>query len=311
MSLLIILVGASFRLGGNKNLNLGSDESYSEQKLACESHVKLAEHIKAKLNVSASFLIDTYSTKFSEDLKTWYSPFPTTFHSHKPFQSYPWLLEHAISIIPGTYHAYDGLLFVRLDLFLQSEFISNFKVFDKVMFSHVLYLATANHRPVVNDLILFIPRQHYGYLASNTVSLNHCSYNRYSASDIGFFVSTRHDSDSAKDWNPLYRIVNRPEAPRICTAPVDGEGFKWWCSHHFPKKFGSEEHCPGAESLSRFPGNWADDDQCPKLPMDEGNESHCGGDSNIEFLDMSPGCRSCVDSYLKILLAMVWSILII
>jgi hypothetical protein len=30
--------------------------------------------------------------------------------------------------------------------------------------------------------------------------------------NISYFVNTYHDSDSEKDWNPLYKIANRPES---------------------------------------------------------------------------------------------------
>tara|TARA_Y100000741_G_C18219189_1_gene545108 strand:- start:1114 stop:1323 length:210 start_codon:yes stop_codon:yes gene_type:complete len=33
-------------------------------------------------------------------------------------------------------------------------------------------------------------------------------------SEISVIIKTFHDSDSQKDWNPIYKIVNRPESKK-------------------------------------------------------------------------------------------------
>jgi len=252
MSVLVILVGAAFRWGGQSNLSIGSSESFPDQKMACESHLDLARHLSS-LGLTTRFLVNSYTSQYDSVLKSWYPP-DTTWRLHNPFKGYQWLLDDAVSSIPDDMlYTYTGILLIRIDLFVKPEFIAKFELYDKVMFPQAtprLYFEmTLNKRPTVSDMILFIPARHFGYLASKSVSLHECSYNDYNSSDIGFMIRSRHEADSAKDWNPLYRIVNRAEAPNLCD--------RGWL-----------DHCPGTDSLSAFSGIWDDDPICSKLPND-------------------------------------------
>lgn len=48
MNSLLILFGESFRLGGHRNRNRGSEESYRQQINASLSHIKFIESLKKK-----------------------------------------------------------------------------------------------------------------------------------------------------------------------------------------------------------------------------------------------------------------------
>ena len=45
---LLILFGESFRLGGQGNRNIGSEESYEEQIKAAKSHINFISNLKRK-----------------------------------------------------------------------------------------------------------------------------------------------------------------------------------------------------------------------------------------------------------------------
>jgi len=60
--------------------------------------------------------------------------------------------------------------------------------------------------------MLYVPSQYYEAFHDNKVHLHHDCYEEYPTyMPVGFMVATYHDSDSEKDWNPIYKIVNRPE----------------------------------------------------------------------------------------------------
>jgi len=72
-----------------------------------------------------------------------------------------------------------------------------------------------NH-PRVNDMILFIPNKYYKYI--NKIIISHDTWydlinnTDLTYNDLDTMINTYHDSDSFKDYNPLYYIVNRSES---------------------------------------------------------------------------------------------------
>jgi hypothetical protein len=63
--------------------------------------------------------------------------------------------------------------------------------------------------------MLFIPKKYYKYIPN--ISCDHNTWRNLMKNtdltydDLDTMINTYHDSDSSKDYNPLYYIVNRPE----------------------------------------------------------------------------------------------------
>jgi hypothetical protein len=236
--ILIILTGAVFRYGEQHNQSLGDALSFEDQKAASMSHMALARHIKEKYSVTSDFLVDTYTTAFDDTFKSWY-PEGSLINFHRPFKTYPWLLNTAVSRIADL-DAYSGVLFVRGDLFLKPLFFDKFKMFEKITFSFGIARKfnskNKNARPRVADLILYVPSKHFGVMAMKTISLTHESYDHYDAHSIEFMTDTTHDSDTGKCWNPLYRIANRKEAEMPAKLNTLGEFDGIWDNDYTIRK---------------------------------------------------------------------------
>ena len=72
--------------------------------------------------------------------------------------------------------------------------------------------------PRVNDMMIFIPKKYYNYIKNiqynpqgHDIWANLIKNTDLKYEDIDTMLNTYHDSDSAKDLNPIYYIVNRPE----------------------------------------------------------------------------------------------------
>jgi hypothetical protein len=115
---------------------------------------------------------------------------------------------------------YEFVFYIRIDLVLKPFFFESFRTTDnKVLWPFVCWrqdYKTGLGFPRVCDLMVFVPRARYHLLKCAAIILAHESYeylvcNRLlSEHDIGYIVNTYHDSDSQKDWNPLYWTANRP-----------------------------------------------------------------------------------------------------
>ena len=78
---------------------------------------------------------------------------------------------------------------------------------------------TMRGRPTVADALHFVPRARLGALLAALRSLRQAG-NLHSLCDwihhVHYFVPSRHNANSEKEWNPIYRIVGRNEgAPSV------------------------------------------------------------------------------------------------
>jgi len=212
----ILLIGGSFRLGGQGNMSIGDPRSYSEQKDACMSHLAYCKHIENKFGSKPSIFINTYDSPFVNEMIQWYSAYYHVTHVvHKIMIGYDGLVSDTVKRLDEE----DDVIFIRIDLLLKPAFF-DVVLGDRLSFSSVCFTLNNWHIhngfPRVADLILFIPRRLFHLISEQKVSLGHHSYEHFinqglGKDDIGFLLNTYHDSDSAKDWNPIYKIVNRPE----------------------------------------------------------------------------------------------------
>ena len=227
MNGLILFIGESFRLGGQGNRNRGTPESYKEQIKACNSHINFIEHSiqKFKLN-SMSVFISTYNTQFDIELLLRYNKYLIGKTIYNDVIGLNNLFNKSLNEIKNI-EKYDFISYIRIDLYLKQYFIDTFNptlntiVFPTICWHHdsICWLYNGDSKkvalPRVNDMTLFIPKKYYNYIQQINIGHNawydlvknaNMTYN-----DFDVMIDTYHDSDSFKDYNPLYYIVNRAE----------------------------------------------------------------------------------------------------
>jgi hypothetical protein len=218
MNGLIIFLGESFRVGQQNTRNRGSKESYSEQIKASNSHITFIEHIIQKFQLnSISLFLSSYNTQYDNDLLTIYNKYLLGYKLYDNVIGLNNLFHNSINSIENI-EKYDFILYIRIDLYLKQDFLNCFNptinmiLFPTICWKHAS--RTGNH-PRVNDMILFIPKKYYKYIEKISMShdiwyeLIHTTNLTYD--DLDVMINTYHDSDSFKDYNPLYYIVNRCE----------------------------------------------------------------------------------------------------
>lgn len=215
MKACIILFGEAFRLGNQHTRNTGAKESYHEQMKASHSHMKFIHDA----HLDADVYISSYSTKFDNDLLQVYQHVHPIFHPSLIGQVA--LIQKAIHSIPNL-NVYDFVLILRIDLFLKPYFTTNFTPWNTIRWPSICfkpYHKTGSGHPRVNDTMLYVPKKYFPYL--DTIYQTEDTHAQWeyllqhsplTYEDLDTMVPTYHDSDSNKDNNPLYYIVNRPES---------------------------------------------------------------------------------------------------
>ena len=213
---LLFLYGETFRKGGQFTRNIGSDESYTEQKKACESHMRLIKHLNTHHSCECDVIISTYHTQYVSEFNSWY-PSNMRFFYHPSNKVH---INHHECLKNTCLDMYDFVFQFRPDLYFKSNFIHNIfnPKFDKIFFFSVCSASKNWHKtcrgnPRINDVMVFIPKQfnmfYFFRPTHNTIDeLPKYIYPK----NVDFMVYEYYDSDSQKDLNPAYKIVNRPES---------------------------------------------------------------------------------------------------
>ena len=225
---LFFVYGEMFRKGKGGSRNIGSKESYNEQKQACESHVSLLNHLKKEYDCDCDVMIATYDTPYTSNVKSWYPehtivnclPSNKFNTSDARGNHHKWMREASL-------REYDFVFKFRPDLFFKHEFI--YKIFNpnfnKMYFYSICAAAKNWHltyvkNPRVNDVMLFIPKHLHAYylIIPHHFSIDELVHHKeLYPQQVDFMVYTYHDSDTSKDLNSGYKIVNRPEAKKTLT----------------------------------------------------------------------------------------------
>jgi hypothetical protein len=212
---LICIIGESFRLGGQGTRVRDVDEAYEPQKSASMSVVEFADHIKAAHGVDCDMVVSSYSTRWEGDLKEWYGHRLIGSTFRESLVGLERLVSEAKNIV--DFSTYDFILVLRIDLLLKPFFKTVFNPhWDSVMYPSVCWLGWHEvwGQPRASDMMVHVPKR----LVSAPFHMSHEACFHYAkegfGSDFGFMLDTLHDSDSAKDYNPLYRIVGRPASER-------------------------------------------------------------------------------------------------
>uniref|UniRef100_A0A6C0KQJ4 Uncharacterized protein n=1 Tax=viral metagenome TaxID=1070528 RepID=A0A6C0KQJ4_9ZZZZ len=224
---LLILFGESFRLGGQGNRNTGSEQSYEEQINAAKSHIKFISNFKKK-NINISVSINSYSTRYDKNLTYIYKDvlYDSIFYTN--LLGVNTLINNCINRVENI-TSYDFILCMRIDLFLKDKFMDIFKLDnDKILFPSICF--EPHHKigihPRVNDMMMYIPKKYIIFFKQNGINLVHetwynlvTNYN-FNYEQLDTMLNTYHDSDSAKDYNPIYYIVNRHESSIHTTKKI-------------------------------------------------------------------------------------------
>jgi hypothetical protein len=216
---LIILIGECFREGHSTSRLRDTENSYIPQKDASESHYRFLNHIKINLGIDVDLIINTYDTKFEEDLKSWYGDFLIEYNSNENIIGMQNLLNNITKKIDKD--AYDFVFAIRIDIFLKELFFEKFNPnWNRITFSQICWTKlcrVANNEPRIGDVIIFIPKRLF-YLFDRYIYLWHDSWINYkynyhlTNNDLNLMIDTYHDSDTEKDWNPLYYMVSRAQS---------------------------------------------------------------------------------------------------
>lgn len=217
---LLVLFGESFREGGQGTRLRDTENSYNPQKLACESHIEFCNYIKQIYNINMDILINTYDTKYENDLKSWYTNYNLSYMTNSELLGNNNIAQQALNTV--NTENYDFVLITRIDILLKPYFFNIFNPYsNKVNFIcnnwtlwHTLEYNNISF-PRVNATIEFIPKEYFKILSN--INIEHDAWIHYykifnmNYDDIGFMVNYYHDSDSYKDYNPYYKMVSRPE----------------------------------------------------------------------------------------------------
>lgn len=222
---LLIFIGECFRTGGQGSRNCDLPESIEPQKNASLSHINFINKIKKKYEIDIDIAINSYKTSNQELLLSWYLNKNIIFSQfNEQLLSQQGLINNALSNEQlSNLSIYEFIFICRIDLFLKDLLFDLFDPYSqKLIFPSVCWFKDSVYKnmPRVNDTMLFIPKNMFNadFIINKKVSLIHKSWfiyvNDYKLNfdDLSVYLDTYHDSDSAKDFNPLYYIVSREES---------------------------------------------------------------------------------------------------
>jgi hypothetical protein len=227
--LLLIIAGECFRDGGQNSRTKDTPRSVQSQLLACDNHIKFIEYLKNKYNIEVDIQLISYHSKYEEEIIDKYKKYNL---KYKFYDKYyvdrtqlinSWKLEDVDKL-------YDSILAIRPDIYFKDFFLDIFDPFvTKICYPSVCFIGMhrSGNSPRINDTIVFIPNKYFE-LVYYTIGIKtyHDSVKDYIehsnkidkpltlSNDFDFFLKTMHDSDSAKDYNPIYYLISRPECKR-------------------------------------------------------------------------------------------------
>lgn len=246
MIAVVVFLGESFRVGGQNSRDRGRPEAHAGQEMASRSHARFLAALRSRLAVECRVVVDSYSTRYDDELVSWYGgPPAVTSYFHPDVVGLPALFEHAAGlaqqVVSGCSSEVAFVQFVRIDLFLKDFFIDGFQPSPCIRYPSICFTYNGSHEvtpgghPRVSDTMVYVPRRLFRVLFGGRINLLcHDAFKLLRESphgitdaDIAFTVRTYHDSDSGKDWNPMYRMVGRAECgqwfDRGRTAPCQAD----------------------------------------------------------------------------------------
>lgn len=236
---LIILVGESFREGGRHSRETATTkESFENQKLATKSHIKFISHIKSKFNCEIDLKFQTYRTKYTFDLVNWYlnevdsvgydiSLKKVIEKRNKHTTEFNRNYKQIVSKTLEKKHDYDFIFITRLDVLIKDKMLEVFDPnWNEIRFPMVWHwkkycktgkLECGYSYPVVVDIMLFVPKRLFSTILNFHLNLDAwksliCKHElNVGYDDIDVMINTMHRPNTKDMWNPLFKLVSRPE----------------------------------------------------------------------------------------------------
>jgi hypothetical protein len=229
--ILIIITGESFRGGGANNRSRGNNEKYNEQqKIACQSHLRLFDFIKKEHSLDSEIFINSYEALGHEKkLLTWYGDKVIYYNFHT--QNFPnerlFIDDTIIRLRTIDLNQYKYCLFIRPDYYIKKYFLEKLKFDNKVRYAFVDsnpiiedYLSLFSHFKCISHNITLVPKFFFNLLLEKKVWNWHSSASELtkalnlSSQDniedyIDLFIDTLHWSSTDLEWNPLFGQCGR------------------------------------------------------------------------------------------------------
>jgi len=220
----LILYGESFREGKQFDRTRDTQSSFDNQMDACNSHIKFIKQMKEKYNIDIDVSISTYCSKYEKELKEKYDNYNLKYSCQTEMIDDVGLSIKNIAtkgVDQINKNNYDFLLFTRNDICFKDEFINTFQPSETILCvsqhwtHHDCFKDNSVSYPVVNATILYVPKKYF--FITKDLRIDHDLWKYYiqnhnlKNSDFGLMLNTYHDSDSYKDYNPLYYMVGREQ----------------------------------------------------------------------------------------------------
>lgn len=225
--------GMSFRYGSQFTRDYGNFYSYDGQIAAYETQIKLIDTVIQKYNIIFDVAIDSVSTKYDKEvIKLFQNDLIYSNFKDKPDATQHHGIKRVYDSLEDIYPDYDFIFFTRHDLCFTDKFIELFDPNDECLkFPFVHWYKgrkTKNNNPNIADTFYFIPKKYF-YLIDDFRNLEFIIGHfheildswllKYPDLEYNFYVNTYHDSDTRKDWNPLYTIANRLRTEEMASDP--------------------------------------------------------------------------------------------
>jgi hypothetical protein len=220
-----IFIGESFRSGNQGSRIIGDPKSYELQKNASKTHMDLITNIKNKYNYDSDIYISSVTTQYDTDLKSWYTPLINTSFVIQNKSSIHFHIRNAQQLVTDK-NQYTHIFIFRIDLVFKEYMINILdpNKITKFTFPSICFMKSKSHKikktglPRINDMFFLIPNKYYHLLEYTTINYQHDAWSDFitqkkaTNADFDVLLDTYHDSDSHKDWNPIYYLYCRPEA---------------------------------------------------------------------------------------------------
>ena len=252
---LFFAAGAAFRSKPRPgDASIGSPLAAPHQHLAVASQLAFLADLEARHGMRCEISVSTFtgSAELDEELRGAYGATGLQLRRFEALERQPSLNEMFLSAFsPALVSddgadatsdavAYDFAIYMRVDVMLRPFFTEVFDPrWDTTRFAFIEWFAPPGGwdrtavgsyvwnttHPRIADMLMFVPRRNF-----ETVPMGGIAHEAWSnllkkgvprsAGDV--MLRTYHDADSAKDWNPLYELANRPE-----TLTWHNAGFFW------------------------------------------------------------------------------------
>ena len=222
---IFIFIGESFRTGGQHSRKIGNHSSYDEQIIASKSHINLIEFLINKFNLNKNdikVMLTTYNTKFNNNLINIYKDYlfsnSVNIVPENQRVGITNLFNYTFNKIKNIKELIDFIFLIRIDLFLKKDFYNIIDLnWNTINFTCNCWneCPKCDGHPRINDTMFFFPKKYFNYL--NKIILFHTTWEflikntDLTYDDLDYMIKTYHDSNTQNDFNPYYRIVNRPE----------------------------------------------------------------------------------------------------